>query len=107
MHERDGGAASGWVRIEPTSVGGFCMLTAQQSLTQRAKAQLIGEAIGHDVPWIEVAPELFRQAMLAQGLPEDVPDRIIGFWSDRLSQPGPTSSTIEQILHRPALIFAT
>jgi uncharacterized protein YbjT (DUF2867 family) len=107
IHERDVAAISARVLIDPTHVGLTYLLTGPQSLTQRAKVHLIGEAIGRDVPWIEVAPEMFRQAMLAQGLPEDVPDRIIGFWSDRLSQPGPTSSTIEQILNRPALTFAT
>ena len=107
IHERDVAAVSARVLIDPTHTRRTYLLTGPQSLTQRAKAQLIGEAIGRDVPWIEIAPELFRQAMLAQGLPEDVPDRIIGFWSDRLAQPGPTSSTIEQILNRPALTFAT
>ena len=51
------------------------------------------------------APQI-RQAMLAQGLPEDVPDRVIGYWSDRVQQPGPSSDTVEQILGRPALTFA-
>jgi uncharacterized protein YbjT (DUF2867 family) len=107
IHERDVAAVSARVLVDPAHVGRTYLLTGPQSLTQRAKARLIGEAIGRDVPWIEIAPEPFRQAMLAQGLPEDVPDRIIGFWSDRLSQPGPTSSTVEQILNRPALTFAT
>ena len=107
IHERDVAAVSARVLIDPTYVGRTYLLTGPQSLTQRAKVHLIGEAIGRDVPWIEVAPEQFRQAMLAQGLPEDVPDRIIGFWSDRQLQPGPTSSTVEQILNRPALTFAT
>ena len=70
------------------------------------RVRLIGEAIGRDVPWVEVAPEQFRQAMLAQGLPEDVPDRMIGYWADRVEQPGPSSDAVEQILGRPALTFA-
>ena len=51
-------------------------------------------------------PEQFRQAMLAQGLPEDVPDRMIGYWADHVEQPGPSSDAVEQILGRPALTFA-
>ena len=107
IHERDVAAVSARVLIDATHVGRSYLLTGPQSLTQRAKVRLISEAIGRNVSWIEVAPEQFRQAMLAQGLPEDVPDRIIGYWSDRLLQPGPTSSTIEQMLNRPALTFAT
>jgi hypothetical protein len=55
---------------------------------------------------VEVAPEQFRQAMIAQGHPEDVPDRVIGYWADRVLQPGPTLDTVEQLLGHPALTFA-
>jgi hypothetical protein len=44
--------------------------------------------------------------MLAQGLPEDVPDRLLGFLADYAKLPGPSSNTVEQILNRPALTFA-
>jgi hypothetical protein len=44
--------------------------------------------------------------MLAQGLPEDVPDRLLGSLADYAKQPGPSSKTVEQVLGRPALTFA-
>ena len=44
--------------------------------------------------------------MLAQGLPEDVPDRLLGYWSGLVQQPGPSSDTVKQVLGRPALTFA-
>ena len=44
--------------------------------------------------------------MLAQGLPQDVPDRLLGYWSGLVQHPGPSSDTVEQILGRPALTFA-
>src|SRR5207248_3373056 len=106
IHERDVAAVSARALLDVAHAGHTYMLTGPQSLTQRAKVRLIGEAIGKEVPWVEVAPEQFRQAMLAQGLPEDVPDRVIGYWSDRVQQPGPSSDTVEQILGRPALTFA-
>jgi uncharacterized protein YbjT (DUF2867 family) len=106
IHERDVAAVSARVLVDAAHAGRSYVLTGPQSLTQRAKVRLIGEAIGKDVPWVEVAPEQFRQAMLAQGLPEDVPDRLIGYWSDRVQQPGPSSAAVEQILGRPALTFA-
>lgn len=45
--------------------------------------------------------------MLAQGLPEDVPDRLLGYWSRLEQEPAPEPSTtaMEQILRRPALTF--
>lgn len=106
IHERDVAAASTRVLVDARHTGHTYVLTGPQSLTQRAKVRLIGEAIGRDVSWVEVAPEQFRRALLAQGLPEDVPDRMIGYWSDYVQQPGPSSDTVEQILGRPALTFA-
>jgi len=44
--------------------------------------------------------------MLVQGLSEDVPDRLLGYWSDLVGQPGPSSDTVEQVLGRPTLSFA-
>ncbi|GHO92032.1 nucleotide-diphosphate-sugar epimerase [Reticulibacter mediterranei] len=106
IHERDIAAVSARVLVNAEYAGRSYALTGPQSLTQRAKLHIISEAIGKDVPWVEVAPEQFRQAMLAQGLPEDVPDRVIGYWVDRVQQPGPSTDTVEQILGRPALTFA-
>ncbi len=106
IHERDVAAVCALALMDAAHAGHTYVLTGPQSLTQRTKVRLIGEAIGRDVPWVEVAPEQFRQAMLAQGLPEDVPDRMIGYWADRIEQPGPSSDAVEQILGRPALTFA-
>lgn len=108
IHERDVAAVSALALMDANAVhaGRIYVLTGPQSLTQREKVCLIGEAIGREVPWVEIAPEQFRQVMLAQGLPEDVPDRVIGYWSDCVGQPGPSSATVEQMLGRPALTFA-
>jgi hypothetical protein len=45
--------------------------------------------------------------MLAQGLPADVPDRLLGSLADYAVRPGPTSADVERILARPARGFAT
>jgi uncharacterized protein YbjT (DUF2867 family) len=106
IHERDVAAASVLALMDAAHAGRTYVLTGPESLTQREKLSLIGKAIRKDIPWVEVAPEQFRQAMLAQGLPEDVPDRVIGYWADRVLQPGPTLDTVEQLLGHPALTFA-
>jgi uncharacterized protein YbjT (DUF2867 family) len=82
------------------------VLTGPQSLTQPDKVRLIGEAIGRDLEFAEVGPEQVRQAMLAQGLPEEIPDRLLGSLRDYARQPGPTTGTVQELLGRPALTFA-
>ncbi|HEX8037301.1 MAG TPA: NAD(P)H-binding protein [Ktedonobacterales bacterium] len=106
IHERDVAAVSVLALMDAAHAGRTYVLTGPESLTQREKLTLIGKAIRKDIPWVEVAPEQFRQAMIAQGLPEDVPDRVIGYWADRVLQPGPTLDTVEQLLGPPALTFA-
>jgi uncharacterized protein YbjT (DUF2867 family) len=82
------------------------LLTGPQSLTQPDKVRLIGQATGLDLSFAKVAPEQARQAMLAQGLPEEIPDRLLGSLADYARRPGPTTGTVRQLLGRPALSFA-
>jgi uncharacterized protein YbjT (DUF2867 family) len=106
IHERDIAAVSALALVDAAHTARTYVLTGPQPLTQREKARLIGEAIGREVPWVEVAPEQLRQALLAQGVPEDVPDRIIGYWADHVGRQEPSSPALERLLGRPALTFA-
>ncbi|MFC9683771.1 hypothetical protein [Streptomyces sp. NPDC056948] len=67
---------------------------------------LIGAALGRALSFQELPPEHIRQGMLAQGLPEEVPDRLLGSLADYARRPGPTTSTVEDLLGRPAHTFA-
>jgi hypothetical protein len=44
--------------------------------------------------------------MLAQGLPADVPERLLGSLADYAVQAGPTSHDVEKVLGQSALTFA-
>src|SRR5829696_7804484 len=106
IHERDVAAVAARALVNPAHAGHSYVLTGPQSLTQRDKGRLIGEAIGKELSFEEPPPEQLRQAMLAQGLPEDVPDRLLGSLADYAEQPGPSSKTVAQVLGRAALTFA-
>jgi uncharacterized protein YbjT (DUF2867 family) len=81
-------------------------LTGPQSLDQVEKVRLIGAALGRTLSFQELPPEQVRQGMLAQGLPEEIPARLLGSLADYAERPGPTTSTVEDLLGRPALTFA-
>ncbi|MGA3093292.1 MAG: NAD(P)H-binding protein [Terriglobales bacterium] len=106
IHERDIAAVAARVLVPSEHCGRSYLLTGPQSLTQREKVRLIGEAIGKNLLWEEISPQEVRQAMIARGVPADVPDRMLGYLADRVEQPGPSSDTVEQILSRPALTFS-
>ena len=81
-------------------------LTGPRSLDQYEKVRLIGAAIGRTLSFQELPPEQVRHGMLAQGLPEEVPARLLGSLADYRDRPGPTTSTVADLLGRPALTFA-
>ncbi|RKE17756.1 NAD(P)H-binding protein [Streptomyces sp. TLI_171] len=106
VHQRDLAEVAVRALLDPAHAGRAYALTGPQSLTQRDRARLIGRAIGREVPFEEVRPEELRRALLAQGLPADVPDRLIGYAAACLAEPGPTTDTVARLLGRPALAFA-
>jgi uncharacterized protein YbjT (DUF2867 family) len=106
VHERDVAAVAARALVDSVHAGHTYLLTGPQSLSQRDKVRLIGEAIGKKLSFEELPPEQVRQAMLAQGLPADVPDRLLGSLADYAKQPGPSSHAVAQVLDRPALTFA-
>jgi NAD(P)-dependent dehydrogenase (short-subunit alcohol dehydrogenase family) len=63
-------------------------------------------ALGQELTFAEMPPEQVRQRMLAHGLPEEVPDRLLGSLADYALKPGPTTDTVQRLLGRPALSFA-
>ena len=106
IHERDIAAVGACALLQREHAGCSYVLTGPQSLSQRDKIHLIGEAIGKQLLWEEISPEQVRRDMLAQGLPADVPDRMLGYLADHVKRPGPSSVAVERILGRPALTFA-
>jgi len=106
IHERDVAAVAACALLDCEHAGHAYALTGPQSLSQRDKVRLIGQALGTELLWKEIAPEQVRRAMLAQGLPADVPDRMLGYLADHVQRPGPSTAVVEQILGRQAFTFA-
>ncbi|MER5949839.1 NAD(P)H-binding protein [Streptomyces sp. NPDC001904] len=106
VHERDVAETAARALTEGGHSGRAYVLTGPDSLDQQDKVRLIAEAVGRKLEFEEVAPERVRHAMLAQGLPEDVPDRLLGSLADYAVQAGPTTDTVARILERPARSFA-
>lgn len=80
------------------SAGRALALTGPRSLDQREKVRIIGEAVGRELSFQEVGPEDVRRAMLAQGLPTDVPERLLGSLADYARTPGRTTDAVQQAL---------
>ncbi|GAB3436170.1 Rossmann-fold NAD(P)-binding domain-containing protein [Flindersiella endophytica] len=106
IHERDIAAVAAAALLDDGHAGRSYALTGPESLSQRDQVRVIGEAVGRSLRWEEVPPEQVRAAMLAQGVPDEVPDRMLGYLAQCLAQPGPSTTTVRDVLGRPALTFA-
>ncbi|MGZ3503551.1 MAG: NmrA family transcriptional regulator [Vulcanimicrobiaceae bacterium] len=107
VHERDIAAVGVWALTNSQRAAGRSyLLHGAQSLTKRDKVRLIGEAIGKAPSFEQISAEQARQGMIAHGVPESLADAALGYQADCVRQPGPSSSTVEELLGRPALTFA-
>ncbi|UYM05793.1 NAD(P)H-binding protein [Solicola gregarius] len=106
IHHRDIAEVAVRAMVDPEHAGRAYVLTGPQPLDQRDRVRIIGEAVGRDLVFQELAPEQIRQGMLAQGLPEEIPDRLLGSLADYAQSPGPSTDTVERLLGRPARSFA-
>lgn len=106
IDERDVAAVAVRALLDPSHAGRSYLLTGPEPISQGDRVRLIGQAIGRDLAFEELRPEQVRAGMLAAGLPEDVPDRLLGSLADYAKQPGPSSTTVAEVLGRPARTFA-
>ncbi|MBO2450255.1 NAD(P)H-binding protein [Actinomadura barringtoniae] len=94
IHEKDIAEVAVHALLDPPPSNRAFALTGPESLSQLDRARILG------VPFIEVSPNQVRDAMLAQGLPEDVPDRMLGYLAACLKEPGPSTTTVQELLGR-------
>ncbi|GAA3084926.1 SDR family oxidoreductase [Streptomyces rectiviolaceus] len=106
VHPRDIAEVAVRALTGPGHTGQALALTGPRSLDQRDKVRIIGETIDRELAFHEVDPEQVRRTMLAQGLPADVSERLLGSLADYAKTPGRTYDTVERILGRPALGYA-
>ncbi|WP_280239028.1 NAD(P)H-binding protein [Nocardia abscessus] len=107
IHERDIAAVAVRALTEDGHAGRHYLLTGPESLTQYDKVRIVGELTGRDLSFLELTADQVRAGMRAQGLPDEVPARLLGSLSDYARLPGPTTGTVAELLGRPALDFAT
>ncbi|WP_039801764.1 NAD(P)H-binding protein [Nocardia araoensis] len=107
IHECDIATMAVRALAEDGHAGRRYVLTGPTSLNQYEKVRILGEVTGRELSFVEIAPEQVRASMTAQGLPEEIPDRLLGSLADYVRRPGPTTDTVAELLGRPALSFTT
>ena len=104
-----------WTRIAAVAVralredghaGRDYVLTGPESLSQAEQVRTIGDAIGREIRFTELSPEEFR--LDTAGLwPARVVDMLLAAWAAAMGQPAYVTSTVADLLGRPARTFRT
>ncbi|MEU9329209.1 NAD(P)H-binding protein [Streptomyces canus] len=107
VDERDIAAVAALALTHPQHRAQTYLLTGEQSLSQPEKVAALGTALDRTLSFVEAAPDEIRRGMLAAGLPDEVPDRLLGSLADYAREAGPATDTVRRLLGRPARTYAT
>ncbi|RSN01151.1 nucleoside-diphosphate sugar epimerase [Nonomuraea sp. WAC 01424] len=86
VHEYDVAEAAAETLLSDEHLGTAIPLTGPEALTRAEQVAIIGEALGREIPLLEITPEEFR-AETAQFIPEPVMRMLLDYWHDTLTVP--------------------
>lgn len=105
VHEADIAAVATAALLHDGHAGHRYGLTGPQSLTHREQVAVIGQAIGRDIPFVELSPQEAREQLVG-GMPEEIADTLLDLWAGSVGGPATVLPTVEQVTGRPARTFA-
>ncbi|ASO21297.1 uncharacterized protein YbjT (DUF2867 family) [Actinoalloteichus hoggarensis] len=105
IHEADIAAVGVRALLDDGYAGTKPSLTGPEVLTNAERVALIGAAIGRPVRFDEQPAAQARQEMIAAGWPADVVDGILDAHADTIGTVEQTTSTVADILGRPARTY--
>lgn len=83
--------------------GGDYVLTGPESLTQADQVRIVGEAVGRRLTYEEMTPDDFRRQTPEAARP--AVDMLLAAWKATTGHPAYVTSTVSDILGRPARTF--
>jgi uncharacterized protein YbjT (DUF2867 family) len=104
VHERDIAAVAARALCGDGHHGREYVLTGPASLTQREQVQIIGEAIGRPLSFMELSPQAAREKMLAT-MPAGAADMLLTAYGAAVDRPAYVTSTIAEVTGVPARTF--
>ncbi|NEO84611.1 MAG: SDR family oxidoreductase [Spirulina sp. SIO3F2] len=104
---RDIAAVAVKALTEPTHAGKAYTLTGSEALSYDELAQELSAVLGRAISHISLAPEDLKQAMLAEGMPEALADRMLDLERYyREDQASRITNDIQQVTGREPIQFA-
>ncbi len=106
IHERDIAAVAALALTTNDHAGAAYALTGPERISQIDKVRAIGNAVERELEWEELPAEDVRDAMIAAGLPEEIPARLLGYLGSMRNREAPLTDTVSLLLDREPRSFA-
>jgi uncharacterized protein YbjT (DUF2867 family) len=104
IDERDIAAVAARVLIDDRHIGADYVLTGPQAISQAGQVSAIGAALGREIRFVELSPDEFRKEMAGRA-PAAAVDMLLNAWQAASGHPAFLTSTVADIVGRPALTF--
>ena len=105
VHEADLAAVGARALVTDGHAGQRYLVTGPEVLTQREQVSIIGEVLGRELRWEDVAAQEARERMVASGWPPAYADGALDYFAMLTREPEVSSTTVADILGRPARTF--
>jgi uncharacterized protein YbjT (DUF2867 family) len=104
IDERDIAAVAVRALTEDRHIGGDYVLTGPEAMSQAEQVSTIGAALGRPIRFVELSPDEFRR-QTADRAPAAAIDMLLNAWQAAIGHPAYVTSTVADILGRPARTF--
>jgi len=104
IDERDVASVAARALSEAGHVGGDCVLTGSESLSQAQQVSVIGDVLGRRIRFEELSPEEFRQETAGRW-PRPVVDMLLAAWAATIGRPAYMTSTVADVVGSPPRSF--
>jgi len=105
IHEHDIAAVAVRALVDDRHTGMKYLLTGPEAITQAEQVRIIGEAMGREVRWEELAPDAARQQLLSAWGDPGFVDSALASWAILVTRPEPVTATVAEVTGVPARTF--
>ncbi|PRW64216.1 NmrA family NAD(P)-binding protein [Actinopolyspora mortivallis] len=105
IHEEDLAEVAARALTEKGHAGQRYVVTGPEALSQIEQMQIISEALGRELTWVDVPHETVREAMVAGGWPEAYADGALEYFAMLVDEPEKVTGTVERVLGKPPRDF--
>jgi uncharacterized protein YbjT (DUF2867 family) len=106
IQERDIAEVAAHALLNDDLLGTKIDLTGPRSLTQAEMVAEIGAAIGRDLRYQEIPPDVAAEQLVSRGFPAGFANALMTLLGKSVGHPALVTDSVPKILGRPALTFA-